>query len=130
MYQVSNCDVAERADHINSESEAALDHIVVRERSQSYLIPQSSIIRCEALSNYTQIFLRSGKKFLVSKCLKSIEHKLSAKRFLRIHAKHLVNVGAIATIRTSPIKEVQLHSGAKLPISRSKFSDIKKNLQS
>lgn len=88
----------------NTDTLSRRRHLLVNERSRSHLLAHSSIVRCEALSNYTFIHLTSGQKILVSKCLKVIESELSSAQFLRIHAKHLVNISAIASVQTSPKK--------------------------
>lgn len=50
------------------------------------------IIRCEADSNYTSIYLSDKSKVLVSKTLCDFEKNLSEYNFFRIHHKHLINL--------------------------------------
>jgi two-component system LytT family response regulator len=51
----------------------------------------SSIIMLEAQVNYTTIYLKNGKKIMVSKTLKSFEELLLNYRFYRIHRAFLIN---------------------------------------
>lgn len=51
------------------------------------------IIRCEADSNYTFIYLSDQTKVIVSKTLYDFEKSLSDYNFFRIHNKHLINLG-------------------------------------
>jgi len=53
------------------------------------------VIRCEANGNYTQFFLTSGKKILVTKTLKEFELMLSDHAFVRVHQSHLVSIDHI-----------------------------------
>ena len=50
------------------------------------------IIRCEADSNYTFIYLSDKTKVMVSKTLYDFEKNLSDYNFFRIHHKHLINL--------------------------------------
>ncbi|GAA4166773.1 LytTR family DNA-binding domain-containing protein [Chryseobacterium ginsenosidimutans] len=50
------------------------------------------IIRCEADSNYTFIYLLDKTKVMVSKTLYDFEKNLSEYNFFRIHHKHLINL--------------------------------------
>lgn len=50
------------------------------------------IIRCEADSNYTFIYLSDKSKVMVSKTLYDFEKNLSEHNFFRIHHKHLINL--------------------------------------
>lgn len=50
------------------------------------------IIRCEADSNYTFIYLLDKTKVMVSKTLCDFEKNLSHCNFFRIHHKHLINL--------------------------------------
>ncbi|GAA5100840.1 LytTR family DNA-binding domain-containing protein [Chryseobacterium ginsengisoli] len=50
------------------------------------------IIRCEADSNYTFIYLLDKTKVIVSKTLYDFEKNLSEYNFFRIHHKHLINL--------------------------------------
>lgn len=50
------------------------------------------IIRCEADSNYTFIYLSDKSKVIVSKTLYDFEKHLSEYNFFSIHHKHLINL--------------------------------------
>jgi two-component system LytT family response regulator len=54
-----------------------------------------NIIHCKSESNYTHIYLSSGKKLLISKTLKEIGELLSEFDFLRVHHSHLINLNHI-----------------------------------
>jgi len=54
-----------------------------------------NIVYCEASSNYTQIFLSDGKKYVVSRTLKEYEELLAEHEFFRIHNSFVINLNAI-----------------------------------
>ncbi len=52
----------------------------------------SNIVRCESDSNYTNFYLISGDKIVVSKTLKDFEDMLESKGFFRTHKSHMINL--------------------------------------
>ena len=54
-----------------------------------------TILYCEASSNYTQIYLSDGKKYVVSRTLKEYEELLEEHEFFRIHNSFVINLNAI-----------------------------------
>ena len=59
------------------------------------LVQLEAILRCESDSNYTYVFLKNGRKILVSRTLKEIEELLDGHSFLRVHHSHVVNLNEI-----------------------------------
>ena len=86
-----------------------------------YLVNFDDILYLKASSNYTQVFLKSGKPILVSKTLKTIESKLPKREFKRCHHSFLVNIDEVTQINGSLI----LSNGDTVPISRRKRQDFK-----
>jgi two-component system, LytTR family, response regulator len=92
-----------------------------------------NIIRMEASSNYTDVFLANSKKHTVRKTLKEFESMLSSQsNFMRVHESHLVNLNyVIRYIKESPsyiIKEspsyIVTKDNANIPVSRQKKNDF------
>ena len=52
-------------------------------------VPVKDIIRCQSDSNYSHIYLLSGKKLMVSRTLKLLEETLEHHSFMRVHYSHL-----------------------------------------
>ena len=53
------------------------------------------IVRCEADGSYTQVFMSTGERIMVSKNLKIYEDLFSGNSFLRVHKSHLINISYI-----------------------------------
>lgn len=53
------------------------------------------IVRCEADGPYTQVFLSTGERVMVSKNLKIYEDLFANSNFIRVHKSHLINTSYI-----------------------------------
>jgi two-component system LytT family response regulator len=81
----------------------------------------TDIIRCEASSNYTYVFLTEGKKVIISKTLAVYEEILKDYGFARVHHQHLINLkyverymrGRGGVVIMSDMKEIQVSSRKK-----------------
>lgn len=80
----------------------------------------NDIVRCESDSNYTYIFLTSGKKILLAKTLKEIEESLLGLSFFRIHQSHLINMNHVNRFSKSEGSYVVMSDGSNLNISRNR----------
>jgi two-component system LytT family response regulator len=92
----------------------------------SMLIEFDDIIRCESMSNYTKIVLKSDKPILVSKTLKLIESALPKSLFLRCHNSHLINMNEVKLIEKS---QLRLTNQEEIPISRQKVKEVNSSLK-
>lgn len=59
------------------------------------LVLVENILRCESESNYTHVYLKNGRKILVSRMLKEMEEMLEGHPFLRVHHSHVVNLNEV-----------------------------------
>ncbi len=124
----------EAVDYVSEikEKEISLQNTVLQPKHQhvegKITIPQqngfevlhiSDILYCQADDNYTQIYLKEGKK-LVSKTLKYFEDTLSESGFARVHKSYLVNVNAVVEYRRGKGGSVVLSSGKQIMVSPAK----------
>ncbi len=63
----------------------------------------NNIVFCEADTNYTKIYLTTGKRFLVSKTLKIVENLLPKEVFFRIHKSYLIAAAACRRSRQGAV---------------------------
>lgn len=82
------------------------------------------IIRAEGDRNYSVIYLKNGKKEMVSKTLGALEEVLSFKDFFRTHRSHLVNRLHISSLEHGG--SLLLQNGERLPISRRKKREFQR----
>lgn len=76
------------------------------------------IIRLQAESNYTHIFLEKKNVFISAKTLKEYDEILSGHHFLRVHKSHLVNPAHINSYDKSGM--LRMSDGSTVEVSRRK----------
>jgi two-component system LytT family response regulator len=88
------------------------------------VIETDNILYCKADDNYTEIFLNTNKKKLVSKTLKYFEDALLSHNFARVHKSYLINVNHVVKYVKGKGGYVILNSGKEIMVSASKKSDL------
>lgn len=99
------------------------DIVAISSSNSVELVNTKHIVRCQSLQNYTQIYLKNGKKIISTKTLKYFEILLSEKAFVRIHQSHLVNLFEVSSIQKSK-SCVLLNDGTELPIATRKKESL------
>lgn len=82
------------------------------------------IIRIEADSNYSHVFVKNKKKLTVAKTLKSFENQLPSSTFFRTHSAHLINVNEIEKYIKGDGGTLVLKDGSNIPVSRANKTDL------
>ncbi|MGH2565823.1 MAG: LytR/AlgR family response regulator transcription factor, partial [Ginsengibacter sp.] len=75
---------------------------------------------CHAEGAYTNIYLTSGKKFLVSRTLGDIEEMLPPEIFTRIHHSTVVNINAVTHYIKTDGGYVVMNTNEKLMVSKAR----------
>ncbi len=88
------------------------------------VIETKDIMFCKADDNYTEIYLNTNKKKLVSKTLKYFDIALTNSGFARIHKSYLVNVNEITKYVKGKGGSVVLSNGKELSVSASRKADL------
>jgi two-component system LytT family response regulator len=86
-----------------------------------YFLP-SSIIRCEAIGNYTKFFIEGGKTHVISKTLGEYDTLLNPYHFIRTHRSHLVNKKFIAYLDHEGF--IILSDDSKVEVSRRRKEEV------
>ncbi len=76
------------------------------------------IVRCEADNNYTNFYLNSGDKILVTKTLKEYDECLSGLDFIRVHQSHLVNIKFVDRYIKGDGGTLVMVDGSQVDVSR------------
>ena len=76
------------------------------------------IIRCEADSNYTKVFLNNGKELLLTKTLKTLEQMLSDHKFLRVHKSHLINPSHVSSFEKTEGGKIYMSDGTDIHVTK------------
>ncbi|MCB0489021.1 MAG: LytTR family DNA-binding domain-containing protein [Cyclobacteriaceae bacterium] len=80
----------------------------------------NDIIFCEASSNYTEINVNDGKKYLVSRTLKEYDELLQDHNFYRIHNSYLINLNAVKKYVRGEGGYVIMNNDRSLTVSKRK----------
>lgn len=90
-----------------------------------FLSPED-IIRLEAKSNYTKIFLHNKPSIITSKVLKEYEPLLKPFGFIRTHRSHLINKNYV--IKVSNKNKIVMDDAFVAAIARNKRAGVLKEL--
>jgi DNA-binding LytR/AlgR family response regulator len=109
----------------NDESEVTWqnDSLFIKDKHQYVKILINDISFCEALDNYSAVYV-GKERYILSYPLKSLEEKLPSQHFLRVHRSFLVNHTKISSILP---KSVMLHE-KEIPISETMRSELLKRV--
>lgn len=88
------------------------------------IINTSDILYCKADDNYTEIYLNTSKKKIVSKTLKYFEEALTSSGFARVHKSYLVNVNEVVKYVKGKGGSVVLSNGKQVMVSASRKSEL------
>ncbi|MEK7226856.1 MAG: LytTR family DNA-binding domain-containing protein [Bacteroidota bacterium] len=109
-----------------TETKSQDDKIAVPTSEGLEFIQIKNIVHIESSSNYSKIFLVSGKNMLVTKLLKDFEDILFPYRFYRVHNSHLINLKYIQKYIRGEGGQVVLQNGDVVDVSRRKKEEFLK----
>ena len=111
------------------EPSAALNRVVVRKANAINIIPVETIKYVAAEDDYVMIYHTEGKA-LKQQTMKYYEDNLPKEDFVRVHRSFIIRVSEIKKIEPYGKDNhiAVLHSGEKIPVSRSGFSNLKEEL--
>ena len=98
--------------------------ITIPQQDGFEVIETKNILYCKADDNYTEIYLNTNKKKLVSKTLKYFDDALNTSGFARIHKSYLVNVNEITKYVKGKGGSVVISNGKELSVSASRKADL------
>lgn len=112
--------------HNMSAGEQTQQRLAVATTEGTHFIPLNDLLRVEAMSNYSRIFVRNAKPILVSKTLKDLEGALPPKTFIRVHKSHIVNVMHVNNLL--PEQRLSLSNGDIVEVSRRRWPELQRDL--
>lgn len=95
------------------------DRLVVRSGERFEFVPLDAIDWIEAADNYVQLHC-GPKRHLLGETLTSLERRLDARRFLRVHRSRMVNTSRIVAVHVlvGGTYELELRGGLRLTTGR------------
>lgn len=109
--------------------DSSLSRIVARKGNSINIIPVEQVRYVEAQDDYVMIYHTTGKA-LKQQTMKYYEENLPRNNFVRIHRSYIVRIEEIKKIEpyTKDNHVAILHTGDKLPVSRSGYKHLKEEL--
>ena len=93
------------------------------------LIPADQLIRCEAHSNYTHLFLKNSAKIVACRTLKEMEEQLhDFNYFLRVHHSYIVNLNEVTKYVRGEGGYLVMTDGSTVSVSHSRKEALLKLL--
>lgn len=96
--------------------------ISVQSMGRTIFLSPDTIMFMEGEGNYTFIYTNTGKKYLVSKTLKSLAGNLN-RNFLRVHKSYLVNANYVVE-RMEDDRMLRMSCGKEVMVSRRKIKEV------
>ena len=104
------------------------EKIALPQQHEIRYVVVDEIIRCEADDNYTNFFLMTGEKILISKSLKEYADLLIPHGFLRTHQSHLINPSHVKSWLKEDGGVLLMNDGNKIPVSKPNRESVKELL--
>ena len=111
--------------HNLAQEEVSSFKLSLSQGDRCYFIAPKEVSHCLADRNYTEVFTKDGRKFLLAKTLGILEEMLSTHEFIRINRSALVNSDVISHLQGS---EVVMKDGQVMEVSRRRMKELKEKL--
>lgn len=116
----------------NAEPNTGVDRILekfdrsftVTNSDGTHAIDIRDVVQIEGNGAYSNIRLKNGGTILVSKNIGQFETDLMTSGFVRCHRSHLVNSEHVVRIHRTGGGKLELSTGERVPVSRSKRQDL------
>jgi two-component system LytT family response regulator len=109
-------------------SSSSLKRIAIPDNEGISMIDLDKILRCEADSNYTKIYLLDGTRLVSAKTLKEYDNYLSMHQFFRVHQSHLINLRFVKRYVRGDGGTVILWDGTQIEVARRKKQEFVEKL--
>lgn len=122
-------DAIEKLVNHKDQSDEKLDRVVVKSGQKITVIPVDDLQYLEAQDDYVMLHTKQGSH-LKQKTMKYFEEHLNGNSFIRVHRSYIVNLNEIEHLylQEKETYRALLKSGAKIPVSKSGYSNLKEFL--
>ncbi len=129
QYIINQYEKTSKTDNDKLKIKKYFEKIAIPTLNGNLIVEVSQIMRLEGESNYTNIYLADGQKFLISKTLSTFEEILPEDIFVRVHKSHIVNIGYIKSILKANPPYILMSNSIEIPISLNKRDLLMKKLE-
>jgi two-component system, LytTR family, response regulator len=93
------------------------------------VIDCNTLVRIEAVSNYSKLIFSNGKSIITAQLLAKFESMLAGFGFVRMHRSHLINMRFITSCSSAKNMQVRLMNNEQLAVSKRKKAAFKSAVQ-
>jgi len=119
----------EKVEFLERKTSFASKFLSIKRNSEIKLIPVEEVLYIKGASVYSEVYLQDDSTELHHSNLEKID-RLLPENFIRVHKSYIVNIYSVSKFISHGGSKysVTLKNNVSLPISRSKFKEIKKLL--
>ncbi|AXE18938.1 LytTR family transcriptional regulator [Runella rosea] len=104
-------------------SSSAIHSIIIPNGNHQVVIQTDQLMCMEGCGNYTFLYTNDGKRYLVSKTLKSYAAILDDQVFLRVHKSWIINLKYLQEFCEYE-RSLKLRGGREIAISRRRIREV------
>ncbi len=104
-------------------SSSAIHSIIIPHGNHQVVIQTDHLMCMEGCGNYTFLYTNDGKRYLVSKTLKSYAAILDDQVFLRVHKSWIINLKYLQEFCEYE-RSLKLRGGREIAISRRRIREV------
>jgi two-component system LytT family response regulator len=108
----------------NFKAEDRQSKLILRTSDHVHLVALDEIIRIEADGNYSSIFMKDGRKILMSRAIGDYEAELIDKGFFRVHKSFIININKMIGFSKAEGGDVILDDGSRVPVASRKRNSL------
>ncbi len=97
--------------------------IVLKTMERIYSVGIQEIVRFESEGSYTTVFLKDGKKIVVSRLIKEFDEMLCNDNFTRVHQSHLINMDYLFCFEKTD-NQIVMKDNSLIPVSSRKKEHV------
>ncbi|MDF7816374.1 LytTR family DNA-binding domain-containing protein [Runella sp. MFBS21] len=107
----------------NSVETQPLHSIIIPNGNRQVIIPTEQLVCLEGCGNYAYLYTQDGKRYLVSKTLKSYIGILDEQQFVRVHKSWIINLKYLQEFCEDE-RSLKLKGGREVAISRRRIREV------
>jgi two-component system, LytTR family, response regulator len=104
-------------------SASAIHSIIIPNGNHQVVIQTDQLMCMEGCGNYTFLYTNDGRRYLVSKTLKSYAAILDENQFLRVHKSWIINLKYLQEFCEYE-RSLKLKGGREIAISRRRIREV------
>lgn len=125
FFDLTEMTTAPHKSNVDSDKPRLLFKLPVQKNKKVMLVDLTEVINFKAEGHYTTVYTKD-EAYFCNLSLSELELRLSPDKFVRVHRSHMVNIHFAETFeKVDEQCSLDMTSGDKIPVSRSKVKSLK-----